>query len=61
MLSIFHSQGIYSQRLEKFIMGRWPSSGKQVQSLTDESIKNLLEWSVNNDISNDSTDKAFNR
>lgn len=27
-------------------MGRWPSSGKQVQLLTDEAVKILLEWSV---------------
>jgi hypothetical protein len=39
---------------------RCASSGKQVKLLADEYIKNLLEWSVDYDISNDSTNKAFN-
>ncbi len=42
-------------------MGRWPSSGKQVELRTDEPVKIFLEWSVDNDISNDSTNQAFNR
>lgn len=42
-------------------MGRWPLSRKSVKLHTDEAVKILLEWSVDNDISNDSTNQAFNR